>query len=312
MSKNYDWGRAPKEICCFQRRNGTLAIESELSATNQEDNEHPLNLHGHYSRYHFALINSDKKVVTANVPVRELPAIFSKAGFAARKDHEMVLDKAMTATASDEAEKELSPAYTVVLKLGLAKGKTPAEALLTMPNGEEALNKTYTLLQARLKQYPGNKVYMDAIKDASRLKKSGQLSAEDVVQQHPLEGKVFTLYRTEPRPLTRRKNADGKCFCYEVVISWRFGQSQPVAVTIENYYAPVVTAQDGRLTVTSSAKVDSVKGSFAMTESEWEYARYLMEENMKLFESSIFQRAWKKAVDTERANKAQFQNQSNE
>jgi hypothetical protein len=305
MSKNYDWRNAPTECFCAQRKSGTIAIEAELSATNQGENEHPLALYGHFSRFKVSVLGNGSSVM-ANIPVRELPNILSKTAFAEQKHYEMELDKATTPTPETA---NLSPAYTVrfINGRGGIKGLTAVEVLLNVPDGGEKLHKHRDWLQENLKQYPKNQLYIDAIMDAGRLVKAGELDKSKVTAQHPLDGKEFILYKADTRPLPRTDSTGKLNFCYEISIVWRLGQDNPVTVTVENYYAPVVTTQDGRKNVTKSQKKDSKRSSFSMTTSEWAYACRIMQANMGNFEAGVYKSALRAAVDASKANRETYE-----
>ena len=68
----------PKECVCIQK-NQTFFVLNELTIPECKDGSEPLTFHHDtFSRFKFVLISKEKRPATANVPVKELPAIFQK------------------------------------------------------------------------------------------------------------------------------------------------------------------------------------------------------------------------------------------
>lgn len=89
----------------------------------EKDGSEPLTFHHDtFSRFKFVLISKEKRPATANVQVKELPAIFQKIRNLSLRD--------MLSVHKQKSEPLKSPAYTTTINAGTLKGKTPAALLL--------------------------------------------------------------------------------------------------------------------------------------------------------------------------------------
>lgn len=221
----------PKECVCIQK-NQTFFVLNELTITECKDGSEPLTFHHDtFSRFKFVLISKEKRPATANVPVKELPAIFQKIRNLSLRD--------MLSVQKQKSEPSKSPAYTTTINAGTLKGKTPAALLLE----DEQTNKRLLInqknwLESNLGRYPRNAAQITAIEDALRLYEAGQLDAEESKAGFQAE----TVYSSGMRPLIRRKHGD-KYFVYEISIRWDGASEKTVEIDIRNYYAPVTRTE---------------------------------------------------------------------
>ena len=227
----------PKECVCIQK-NQTFFVLNELTIPECKDGSEPLTFHHDtFSRFKFVLISKEKRPATANVPVKELPAIFQKIRNLSLRD--------VLSVQKQKSEPSKSPAYTTTINAGTLKGKTPAALLLE----DEQTNKRLLInqknwLESNLGRYPRNAAQITAIEDALRLYEAGQLDAEESKAGFQAE----TVYSSGMRPLIRRKHGD-KYFVYEISIRWDGASEKTVEIDIRNYYAPVTRTEKGLLNV---------------------------------------------------------------
>ena len=119
-------------------RNQTFYITYGLCKATGEDKNEPLKIqHKSYARSPCTGITHERKPATANLSPFDVPDVVERSNFAYHKDMEL----SMAPTTSDH-----SPAYTTRIVSGTLKGKTPAEVLLEMPNGQEMLHNQINFL----------------------------------------------------------------------------------------------------------------------------------------------------------------------
>ena len=195
-----------------------------------------------------------------------------------------------------------SSAYSVRLANGNLKGKTPAEVLQEGEGGRQALLSQREWLAKNLQRYPNNQKQIDAIDAAIRLSDAGELVSAPC--QSGAEGKVITLYDAQYRPLRSRQKENGKCFVYNITISWIVGQEYPVSVKITNYYAPVVQKEDGMLNVRSSEAEDRFTNEMLLTAAEWNNVLAMIERNMDQFATVHAKSCLQDSADADMRNRA--------
>ena len=271
-------------------RQKTLAISQKFKRASGREGESPMNIYGggNISRFPVTIIENGK-AVTANIPVADAPYIFARSEFAINKAMERELNLPSVTDAGDK-----SIAYTVQLKSSRYKeldGKTPAQALLENPKNKELLNEHYKWLSDNLGKYSKNKAQMDAIMEASKLSKEGKLNAQIAGTSQVTR---FRIYNSGPKGNMRdekeSKKHPGTYFCYELSIDFRFDYEYPVAVRIENYYAPIVKKEAGSQNVIKSEMVkgDGTDGpssaEMLLSISEWCSILYHMKMSMRNFE----------------------------
>ena len=271
----------PKQIYVIfsgrKENKSVLSVESHLSAANPKDGKEgtaPQTIFGRFSRFVFSLI-SNGEAKTANMPLSDLPDILARTKFIRNKMYERELCPSVKAENAPT-----SPAYTVKMPAGEFKGKTPAEIILENEENKQKLNKQYKFLQDNLQEYPNNQQIMDAIKDAAELHKAGKL-----VAQKSSGAEEFTLYSPGPRPLVRKKDNTGKSFVYDLKIKAYLEGQYPIQVTVQNYYAPVETSDNGMHKVmTSQMDKNTMKtGTIHLSLKDWNDLMCRMEEQRSAF-----------------------------
>ncbi len=278
----------PKECVCIQK-NQTFFVLNELTIPECKDGSEPLTFHHNtFSRFVFVLINKEKKPATANIQVKELPAIFRRIRDLNFRD--------VLSVQKQKSEPSKSPAYTTTINAGPLKGKTPAALLLEdAQTNKRLLINQKNWLESNLGKYPRNAVQITAIKEALRLYEAGQLDAEESKAGFQAE----TVYSSGMRPLIRRKHGD-KCFVYEISIRWDGTSEKPVEIDIRNYYAPVTKTDKGLLSVKAKERVEEVRNVISLTLEEWLWVEHMMEANIRTFEDMYSRSYYKMAQEAEK------------
>lgn len=284
MSSNY-----PFEIVSLVQKK-TFSVEAHFS---DPEESHPLEIMGSkFSRFVFAVI-SDGNALSANIPVNLLPDIRRRTDYAMARQ----LNQECHQTNGGN-----SPAFTTQFRFGPFQGMTPAQVLAEDPAGKDKLSNQYLILQQQLAKYPGNQKLMDAIDDAFN-QAPASLKAKKVP---PFS---ISLLDIGCRPLIRKKRPDGLCPCYEANAVWNSAMNYPVTVTIQRYYAPVVTLNTGVLNVQLAKKEQSTaeKKQFSMMASDWLYVVRQMESSRNLFEMLHAKNAFDNAARMDMAARQSYQ-----
>ena len=193
-------------------------------------------------------------------------------------------------------------AYSVKIGNGKHKGKSPAEVL--QEGGEQDLIRQRKWLEEHLAQYAGNQKQIDAIDAAFRLKEAGLLGVEESTEKASPDGRGVKIYEALYRPLTRKKNANGKCFVYEISVTWYLGQEYPVAVRIANYYAPVIeNPKTKMLNVKASEAEERINSEMLLSAAEWNSILDAIGYNMQQFAVLHAKDCYKDAEETDRKNR---------
>lgn len=193
-------------------------------------------------------------------------------------------------------------AYSVKIGNGKHKGKSPAEVL--QEGGEEDLKRQRKWLEEHLAQYAANQKQIDAIDAAFRLKEAGLLGVTESTEKASPDGRGVKIYEALYRPLTRKKNANGKCFVYEISVTWYLGQEYPVAVRIANYYAPVSeNPKTKMLNVKASEAEERINSEMLLSAAEWNSILDAIGYNMQQFAVLHAKDCYKDAEETDRKNR---------
>jgi len=275
----------PEQIYKCARTDKTLGIDAKLFASDTEHGQSPLEMHSGFSRFVFTILANKGGAydfVSANLPPSEIALIKKKSEIAVEKLTEKALEKKPT----------LSPAYTVTFFNGAFKGKTPADVLLTDASKEGELLEYRKQLEANLAKYPRNKNQMDAIDEAIKLLKNGELNMSGVSSQ------LIDIYRADIRaPHATKKDADGYTDVYSFSIVCDLSKNYPFAINIMNCKATIAVNANGTQTPNMSKVKDKKEASIMLTESEWYKAISRMEKTTDLFEESIFENMFKIAKE---------------
>lgn len=290
-------------------RNQTLIVQNGLSLAGAGNDENqPLKVYSSFSRFIFAIINQEKKSVTANIRVTDIPGISSASDYAYRMHMDFQYQAKPTTETRNDGVDTSSPAFTKRFVSGNMKGKTPVQVILEAEDKKaavEALNKQYCWLKQNAKKNPkyeaGNKEQMEAIQQTAALYKEGKLT-EDLLQSasNAGNGQVIPLYNSGFRPLRSREKKNGKTFIYEIAIDWTIGSAYPVSITIRNYYADVSEKENGMLNVLAKTKEQEQKNTMALTSAEWQNIIYMAKANMQMFEFRSANQCYNNAIKAQR------------
>ena len=290
-------------------RNQTLIVQNGLSLAGSGDDENqPLKVYSSFSRFIFAIINQEKKSVTANIRVTDIPGISSASEYAYRMHMDYQYQARPTAETKNDGVDTSTPAFTKRFASGNMKGKTPVQVILEAEDKKtamDALNKQYCWLKENAEKNPkyadNNREQMKAITETAALYKDGKLS-QDLLQSasNTGDGQVIPLYESGFRPLRSREKKNGKTFIYEVNIDWTIGSTYPVSITIRNYYAEVAEKENGMLNVLAKTKEQEQKNTMALTAPEWQNIIYMAKANMQMFEFRSANQCYNNAIKAQR------------
>ena len=203
------------------------------------------------------------------------------------------------------------PAYTTVLKIGSAdiKGKIPADILLLDPTKKDVLVSQSKWLKNAVAKDPeshyakDNIAQANAIDQAIKLFSNGELKARskdfnnELTNLAPTNGSIL-IYDAQMRPLKSKKRSDGLWFVYGINITCNVGNDYPFAVTIVNYYAPIVIKPNGQYNVKVKEMDTSsyVKTEMKLSEKEWIYDTAQMQAALRIFERKYGIHMFDKAI----------------
>lgn len=279
----------------------TLSVEAFLSRATVDNEESPYSNYGKFSRFKFTHIDAKKNFVSASIdPANDVPDITARTQFANQRIFECEMKKT-SAAVSEGGERLTGPAYTVRFTSGRLKGKTAAEVLSEDPEGgKEVLNQHYQWLASNLEKYPNNKKQMDAIVDASRLQKEGSLKKVE----GGASGSAIMILAKEMHPNVYKEAKYGNKYpVSEIGITCYPENDYPYAIEIENYYAPVVKKEDGRLNVTKSEAQDVSTTTFYMSVKDWNSLIQAINTHMRQFELLIARAQFEEAAKYEKINR---------
>lgn len=268
----------PLEVAMVGRPNNVCAFSANFFPAQAANDDYPLRIYDKsFSRISVAIMNTNgTPPVTGNLGINLLEDMFRRTDYAFNKhmDAECGYDEEQSQNETAAAITQPipnEPAYTVTISSGKLKGLTPAQALLEGGEKEKLLRSQYDWLKGNVDKYPKNRIQIDAIYNAFILKQQGRLVSAGLQASEAKPKKVIKLYSGEPRSLIRKPRADGMCPVYTVEINWQVGEKTPVAIKIQNFFAPVITKEDGRIIPQISARDEStVKQAFmAFTAAEW-------------------------------------------
>lgn len=290
-------------------RNQTLIVQNGLSLAGSGDDENqPLKVYSSFSRFIFAIINQEKKSVTANIRVTDIPGISSATEYAYRMHMDYQYQAKPASETKNDGVDTSTLAFTKRFASGNMKGKTPVQVILEAEDKKaamEALNKQYCWLKENAEKNPkyadNNREQMKAIKETAVLNKEGKLT-QDLLQSasNTGNGQVIPLYESGFRPLRSREKKNGKTFIYEVNIDWTIGSAYPVSITIRNYYAEVAEKENGMLNVLAKTKEQEQKNTMALTAPEWQNIIYMVKANMQMFEFRSANQCYNNAIKAQR------------
>lgn len=224
-----------KQCWSALQSNKTLGLDFNLSAPSGKGNVPALHLHDEFSRYVLTLIDNsgnERKIIKVNIRAFEIAHLVREYDHVdlAKFFHEMQAPK-------DEAEQEAtkpSPAYTVRIRAGAMKGKTPAEILMEDATKEGELVRHRDWLAGFLGQYPKNQEVIDAIDDAIYLLSEGQLTAKQA--KAATSGKVMDVWEASFKTMSSGNPATRTSA--QVKLTCEFGARNPWCFTLQNSEHP--------------------------------------------------------------------------
>lgn len=268
-------------------RDKTLYIASHLSEAKLEEGAFPFMHYGKFSRFEFCVIqqNQQGQNIPASAKIR-IDEILHMLRIS-KKAYDMHLENELN---GESKEKTLSLAYTIPINGGKFGKKTAAQYLAEHPDtGEADLISQGKWLKENLsrnpKYAPANQKQIDAIKDAIGLLRNGKLDLNNVKSN-----KVVTLFDGGMRPHMYKavppQINQNFHWIYELKVEWEIGAKNPVHITVQNYYAPVIKQENGTLNVQKGQmdKNHFTVNSINLSEDEWMNAVYMIESHMRNFE----------------------------
>lgn len=294
----------PTEIASVVR-DKTFYVASHLSPTSANNGDYPLMAYNSFSRYEFvniAQIDGKYTAASAKVTIPEVLQIIRYS----KKIYDLYLDSRFNKKKTTQPDKSTtSLAYSVKMQ-GKLKGKTPAQVLIENPEeGRTLLVSQGKWLSQNLqgKYKDANQRQIDAINDALNLQKIGSLSVNNIQTSS-----ACAIYDGGMRPLIRKKIPDDvnpTCkFVYELKIEWAGSERNPAQITVQNYYAPVITQENGTLNVLKS-KADPhhrIINTMSLSAEEWMNVIYAIEMDMRRFEMVYAKRNIQEAEEIQKRN----------
>ena len=211
----------------------TLALDCCLSEVGEKDNIPVLSLHNGFSRFVLGFIDNSgatRQILRANIKAEEAADLLDQYE---DMRHELFRWRFSHDTAAP-ADK-LPPAYTVSIRAGEMKGKTPAEVLLADPMKKGELIRHKEWLTSFLSTYPRNKEVIEAIDNAISLLSAGELTPPD----DPLAAGCNAIFWQ--KDFKSMSNGSGTTATgAKITLSCDFGADNPWCFRFENVECPIV------------------------------------------------------------------------
>lgn len=200
-------------------------------------------------------------------------------------------------------------AYSAKFISGNLQGKTPAQILIEDPDGLNKLTGQRDYLAKFVDKYPNNKVLIDAIDIAIKLKESGKLSNEKTADNKTM---TFDILPEVPKPNMYKtvmvENVEMHP-THSLHISCNVGAEYPINIEIKNYNCPVKITEIGGLNALIS-QMD--KNSYQSAEinlgiDDWIGVVDELESQIDVFKNIYGKDAFELAEKIERENKEKAQ-----
>ena len=171
--------------------NANLFPITEANLRNDSAKENsPQKIISSKSRFKFSIL--DGTSVSSNIKISQVAGISKRSDFAAKLQYEHEFG-AVDKNSDDE---DLGIAYTVRFTYGTYEGKSPAEALLSDPDGKNKFNEIFKSLRANLEAHPDNANIMDAMTEAYNLFKDNKLS-EEIIKKAKEKDEIELAYNSK-------------------------------------------------------------------------------------------------------------------
>lgn len=213
----------------------------------------------YHPRSHFRFLitcTNPKGSVTCNVKTNEeLEGLIDKSRYAYTRHMDLLYS-----TDADKNNKNRL-AYTITFKMGILKGKTPADIYYNVENGPEQLERQRAFLSENIEKYPNNKIYLDAINDI--LQNPGDKGSI------PISIPICKFYKSADRNSYGTEN-----MVNTMTAVWNLGTENPIELSISNFeFDPA-----------SQTTFNRRMYSMQLTAEEWMLCIRRIETNMKMFE----------------------------
>ena len=267
----------PNEIVAIKRTSSTLGVSAFFSEPEKDTS--PLK-NSAYDRFEFVYLDSgDKTAVKGNMKITDVESFKMRL-------QESVKELALAECKSIEGIS--SPAFTVQLT-GTYKGKTVAQVLTEDPTQKEGLLKAKKWLEDNLSKYKGNQKMIDAIDEGINLLNQNKLTSSESTN-----GVKFDLYKGDMKFYRQKKNEKGHNLCHQLNIRFDSTRKYPYAVTVENFYAPIVDNM-----IQLKEKNNSIVKTMHCTEKEITYLLRKMEEAQTSYNFFLGAKKWQSVKDAQ-------------
>lgn len=214
--------------------NQTMALEYHPSGTAPTDDIPAFFLHNQFSRFVLCLIDNsgnERKIMRVNIRACEVADLIESYWLAKQAKFNWKMSGAKETTGTPS----LSPAYTVRIRAGDMKGKTPADVLLEDPSKKGELLRHKSWLTSFLSKYPQNQEVISAIDAAIDLLEEGELTP---VEMTTSTSTTIDVWREDFKVMSNgsgstRTNA-------KVHITCDFSSNNPWSFRLENSEHPLV------------------------------------------------------------------------
>lgn len=176
------------------------------------------------------------------------------------------------------------PAYTVAMRSGKLKGKTPIAALNEDPKNYDLLVTQKEWLEKNLTSYPDNKTQIDAIVEALELFKAGDIGVE-AEKDTDTETATYVVYEA-PCKNIKPLDEEGRYTIYQVSVKYVVGNNLPFKIEVMNCYAPVDTKKGNEIVMSKAVNKKTI--SMALSEDEWYTLVDSMLTQKRMFEAMTY------------------------
>lgn len=274
-----------RQIVAFKKKTkigfSTFCVDDYLEPKQNEE-DGPLELHAGYSRYLITILETNEGLwndVTANIPVKDVINI--KGNY----DRILILKdtKDMLNSITHANNVSLDSEEPKIFSLREFSGMKPSEILAKDSANKQKLLEHIKVLEDNLSKYPKNRDIIVAINKAIE-------NMDNNVNEDKNFGTIGTINKEIYHPAIKyfRTKKEGLNLCYEIKITYNDGLNYPVIIEISNFYAKVVTKDNGTTTIEASNKKDLITKKYLFTVSDFDYVINRMVDNIRLFENSIY------------------------
>ena len=262
----------------------TLSLEAALGC----DELKPLN-HAGWSRIRATLIDkfADHKVINiANIPAREVAAIYDMATFAISAAK---MEKALRATSAPTSPESGATALKTALMASPKMGSNKGKPYYTL--GPKVLAAHRDFLKKNVSKFPSNQEEIDKINFILSSKPDDVKQAIEEINSGAgtaVASDVKTIYDSGIKPLVSRQDSEGRSLIYRIVVTFDVEKRYPFEVAIENCYAPVRKTDKGALNVVMGEAVNKATVRFSLSELEGMACLNAMKTTVGKFEAAAF------------------------